>query len=464
MADLFATDFSEFTAHLWDWAPGTPGNPQWPNGGYYSATGFLGPDVLYYAEGGDIVANAGKGGSKNALWFVASASPDYEPSASRFGFQLTGDAHDPALVPVEYQAGAQVSFSLKYDASAFADTEYYGFADTILLMMVESGSGYHIQLQLIDDPGGGSDDWTLWLSWEQWLGATTPSNNAVSVHIGSKTNLLDGLWHDFVIRYKPSTITSWDPSPGTGGVDEAADGLIVVTDNGAVVFNEQNVKLTINGYGFGENGANPKLLTNVNRPEWIFVGAGMPGPYDMISFGPLPTASPSPSRSPSSSRSRSLSPSPSVSPAPAPESVSSHPLVWVEWDPGDGFVHASAEVTLPDPAGYYGGLKRARLLSVSDIRRALSGPHGDYESGRFDVTLADTDRAVRTLLGSAPTSYWTRRPMRVQLIDDEGRRLLRTPRTIAVGIVESPTFTDSEVTLRVVDAVGAQKWTEGTNG
>jgi hypothetical protein len=104
------------------------------------------------------------------------------------------------------------------------------------------------------------------------------------------------------------------------------------------------------------------------------------------------------------------------------------------------------------------------LLRVSEIRRALSGPHGDYESGRFDVTLADTDRVVRGLLGSAPTSYWTRRPMRVQLIDDAGRRQLATPRMIAVGSVESPTFTDSEVTLRAVDAVGAQRWMDAKSG
>jgi hypothetical protein len=90
-----------------------------------------------------------------------------------------------------------------------------------------------------------------------------------------------------VIRYKPSTINSWDPYPGTGGVDEAADGYIVVTDNGATIFNEQNVKLTINGYGFGENGAGAQSLTNVGRPEWLAIGYGMPGPYDMISFGPL---------------------------------------------------------------------------------------------------------------------------------------------------------------------------------
>ena len=47
---------------------------------------------------------------------------------------------------------------------------------------------------------------------------------------------------------------------------------------------------------------------------------------------------------------------------------------------------------------------------------------------------------------------------------DEMRRLLRTPRLIATGTVESPTFTDSEVTFRAVDAIGAQRWMDAKSG
>jgi hypothetical protein len=161
--------------------------------------------------------------------------------------------------------------------------------------------------------------------------------------------------------------------------------------------------------------------------------------------------------SPSASRSRSLSPSPSVSPSPAPESVGPHPLLWIEWTPSAGSVERASEVRLADPSGYYGGMKPPRLLRVSEVRRALSGPHGDYETGRFEVTLADNDRAIRGLLAS---TYWLGRTMVVRLIDDASRRALKTPRLIAFGLVDRPVYSGNTVTLQMNDAVGSQRWVD----
>jgi hypothetical protein len=57
---------------------------------------------------------------------------------------------------------------------------------------------------------------------------------------------------------------------------------------------------------------------------------------------------------------------------PAGEDLSEagNPLLWVNYDLGNG-LGGVGEVLLDDPATYYGGRKLPRLTSVSEVRRAL---------------------------------------------------------------------------------------------
>jgi len=225
------------------------------------------------------------------------------------------------------------------------------------------------------------------------------------------------------------------------------DGRILATAYGGRVY-----------YFDGSAWAETRPAGDTNQ-NWIGCALSSTSAVAIVAGGRLYRA-PSAPLSPSASRSRSLSPSPSVSPSVAPEALGAHPLLWIEWNPASGSMATAAEVRLADPSGYYGGMKAPRLLRVSEVRRALSGPHGDYETGRFEVTLADNDRAIRGLLGNAPTSYWLGRTLFVRMLDDASRRLMRTPRLVAFGLVDRPVFSGNTVTLQANDAIGAQRWVD----
>lgn len=458
---LFFTDFSTDSHPYYD----CPYWGGWPNGGRcYEQTWVSSDSRIWGATGASVWPGLGKGG-KNGLW--AAIDPDvsgYTPDDSWVYWALNQNPalRDGAMAPVEYAGAGEIAFSVQLRPEfygPYGGTSWYNYGDEInLISLYDAELNQALRIFLYND--GYAPDNNAWYYEIDWHSPEWPAYELIAAP--DFMTLADGSWRDFVVRYQPSTVLG--PFVPGSAPPVAPDGSIDITINGVTLMSRSGLYLCLNKYGYGPNGYPDRQEQYLNRVSYIGVGSGIGGYYDSISYGMPAPPSPSPSRSPSASRSRSLSPSPSVSPSPAPESISPHPLVWVEWEPGDGSVRGMAEVTLPDPAGYGGGLKRARLLNVSQIRRALSGPHGDYESGRFDVTLADTDRVVRGVLGSAPTSYWTRRPMRVQLIDDASRRQLRTPRLIAVGSVESPTFTDSEVTLRAVDAVGAQRWMDAKSG
>jgi hypothetical protein len=48
----------------------------------------------------------------------------------------------------------------------------------------------------------------------------------------------------------------------------------------------------------------------------------------------------------------------------------------------------------------------------------------------------------------------------VRLIDDASRRLLRTPRLVAFGLIDKPVYSGNTVTLQMNDAIGAQRWVD----
>jgi hypothetical protein len=124
-----------------------------------------------------------------------------------------------------------------------------------------------------------------------------------------------------------------------------------------------------------------------------------------------------------------------------------------------------AQLDMPDGSEYYGGWKEDRLLSLSDVRRALSGPQLDYEIGSFQVELADDDYAMRSLLASNPSAFYSRWELDAYMITPSGRRNFMTPLKLATGLVDTdPEFDtrDQAMTVRVScrDRLGvAMGWT-----
>lgn len=134
-----------------------------------------------------------------------------------------------------------------------------------------------------------------------------------------------------------------------------------------------------------------------------------------------------------------------------------HPLLWVEWKPGDGTTRAYAEVALPDPSTYHEGYKAPRLLGVSEVRRALAGPRWDYEVGRWSARLADEDRTLRALLATGDTAYWSLRELALYAASDVGRRAQVTPRLMGWGLVDPDVAPTDQlaVELPARDAIGS---------
>jgi hypothetical protein len=138
------------------------------------------------------------------------------------------------------------------------------------------------------------------------------------------------------------------------------------------------------------------------------------------------------------------------------------PVLFSSWEPGDGVRRWYAETKLDDPSTYYGGWKDDRLLSVSEVRRALAGANHDYEVGNFSVEFADEDYAVRTAMGR----YFNAREVEVFAVTPDGRDEQVTAKTIATGFVDAdPSFDDQNeamsVRLTCRDRIGqAIGWTQ----
>jgi hypothetical protein len=91
-----------------------------------------------------------------------------------------------------------------------------------------------------------------------------------------------------------------------------------------------------------------------------------------------------------------------------------------------------ADRPLPDPASYYRGWKAPRVLQWGQIRRALSGFTGEYETSDFQITLTDTDYLLR---GLDEDDDLVNGQAVVRMITDEGRRALAVPRVVYRGLV-----------------------------
>lgn len=92
-----------------------------------------------------------------------------------------------------------------------------------------------------------------------------------------------------------------------------------------------------------------------------------------------------------------------------------------------------AKVALPDPSTYYGGYKDPRLLTVGQIKRALSDRLGQFENASFEFTISDHDRLMRGKLAGLTAKWIMNQVVIARMIDDDSRRALLIPRTVAIG-------------------------------
>jgi hypothetical protein len=133
-----------------------------------------------------------------------------------------------------------------------------------------------------------------------------------------------------------------------------------------------------------------------------------------------------------------------------------HPLLWVNFNPGDG-MRAFDQVGAADPSTYFGGRKRPWLLSLSEIRRAASDHKGNYEVGRGTAVIADPELELRAMLSSAPGLYFPGRDLGARMVSDPGRRAEVTPRLMAFGQVDGePRYGEDPVRVELpfIDVVG----------
>lgn len=141
------------------------------------------------------------------------------------------------------------------------------------------------------------------------------------------------------------------------------------------------------------------------------------------------------------------------------------PIFFASWQPGNGETYWHAETALDDPDTYFGGWKDDRLLKVSEVRRSLSGNTHTIEVGNFDITLADEDYAIRTILASEPGKYWSQRPVELYAVTPTARRAGLDARKVATGFIDTDPAYDTEksamsVRLRMKDRLGiSQGWT-----
>lgn len=114
------------------------------------------------------------------------------------------------------------------------------------------------------------------------------------------------------------------------------------------------------------------------------------------------------------------------------------PLVWVEWDGSDGETRVWAPVDLPDPSTYYHGYKAPKLLNAGRVVRALSDEQGEYQGQTWEVTINDTDRDLRSLLGQTDARrHFLNRLGVMRMISEADWREKLTPRTVAIGQVRN---------------------------
>jgi hypothetical protein len=99
------------------------------------------------------------------------------------------------------------------------------------------------------------------------------------------------------------------------------------------------------------------------------------------------------------------------------------PRIWTEIAFDDGEAYWAQDVTIPDPAGTYGGRKSGRILGISKISRSLSDDNGNYSGAKVTVQLNDKDRAsLRARLGTSAGRYVWEREGIIRIASEANRR------------------------------------------
>jgi hypothetical protein len=135
-------------------------------------------------------------------------------------------------------------------------------------------------------------------------------------------------------------------------------------------------------------------------------------------------------------------------------------LVWVELHHvdanGDDKVYAWSRVHIQDPSTFYYGVKYAKVLSYSAIRRHLSGPEGTLEHGTFTVKLSDADGLINSFMTNDHQKWLINRTVVIRAMTESGRATAATPRTLMIGKIKNYEIVNREATLECKDV--AQDW------
>jgi hypothetical protein len=110
------------------------------------------------------------------------------------------------------------------------------------------------------------------------------------------------------------------------------------------------------------------------------------------------------------------------------------------------------------PKSLPGSWKEDRLISISQIDRALSTPNGAFEVTRITVVVSDEDGLIRGLLTDEETSYWDGWEGDILLLSDEGLEAGLEPWTVFRGILAGhPQLLDERiVSFEVIDIIGSE--------
>lgn len=112
-----------------------------------------------------------------------------------------------------------------------------------------------------------------------------------------------------------------------------------------------------------------------------------------------------------------------------------------------------------DPKSHTGGWKEDRLISISNIERALSTPDGAIEVTRVQIVIDDSDGLIRDLLVNEETEYWDGREGDICLASDD--LLIANPENPWIlfrGRIEGmPTLlADRQVGFTLIDVIGSE--------
>jgi hypothetical protein len=125
------------------------------------------------------------------------------------------------------------------------------------------------------------------------------------------------------------------------------------------------------------------------------------------------------------------------------------PRVHIKWYLPDGSVRRYGKYAFTSTNGQ---AVSARVLRYGGVSQVLADRHGSFQAAQWTVTLADTDRAIRTILSTASTKYIDGREMEMWIEDASAGT---QPFVLARGVVTDYKYRpDMTVDITVTDPLG----------